>query len=135
MTSRHNQVVVRLSNPTLYRLLMILAVMRIALAINFWTSNPTFNPYGISKTLIGTVFLILGLWHLVFLNVVHDLAMVRTGSVALIFFLTAWGLGNMQQSLAGEASFQLPLIYLAIAAVHYILLLEPPVNPMTRKRE
>ena len=114
---------------------MALAIMRVALAINLWTSNPTFNPYGISKNLIGIVFFLLGVWHLYFLNVVHNLIMVRLGSVALVFFLTLWGLGNMQQSFAGAASFQLPLIYLAVAGIHYILLLEPPVNPMTRRNE
>lgn len=134
MTS-HGRVNIRLGNPTLYRLLMVLAVMRIALAINFWTSNPTFNPYGVPKTLVGVVFLLLGVWHLYFLNVVHNLAMVRFGSVALVFWNILWGLGNMQQSFAGNASFQLPLIYLTIAAIHYVLLLEPPVNPMTRRME
>ncbi len=112
---------------------MVLAVMSLALALNFWTSSPTFNPFDINKNLIGAVFLMLGVWHLVFLNLVHSLRLVRIGSALSIFFLSAWGLGNAQQSLAGKASFQLPILYLALAALHYFQLLEPPVNPMTKK--
>lgn len=131
---RQNRVVIRKSHPSLYRSLMVLAIMSVAMAVNFWTSNPTFDPFGIDNNLIGGIFLLIGVWHLVYLNLIHNLKLVRLGSTFAIFFMTAWGLGNMQQSLAGRASFQLPILYLALAGVYYLLLGEPPVNPMTRQQ-
>lgn len=127
---RHNRVNIRKTHPGLYQSIMVFAILSVALAVNFWTSNPTFNPFGISKNLIGVVFFLLGVWHLVFLNLIHSLDMVRFGSTASIFSMAAWGFGNMQQSFAGKASFQLPLLYLALAAIHFMLQQEPPVNPM-----
>jgi len=46
-----------------------------------------------------------------------------------------WGASNAQQSLAGNASFQLPILYIALAVLQIPLLVEPPVNPMTKKEE
>lgn len=132
---RHNRVNIRKTHPNLYKLTMVFAVMSLLLAINFWTSNPTFNPFNSNKNWIGVAFFLLGAWHLIFLNLSHNLKMVRLGSTLSIFFLTAWGLGNMQQSIAGKASYQLPILYLALAGLHYLLLLEPPVNPMTELEE
>lgn len=129
-----NQINLRRSHPGLYKLTMVFAIMSLLLAVNFWTSNPTFHPFDIPKNLVGVVFVVLGMWQVIFLNVVRNLKMVRLGSMAMVFFLAAWGLGNMQQSIAGKASFQLPILYIALAALHYLVLVEPPVNPMTRTR-
>jgi len=113
---------------------MVLAVMSIALAANFWISNPAFNPFGINKNYVGVVFAVLGVWQLVFLNVFHSLEMVRLGLAASSFILAFWGLSNAQQFIAGVASLQLPILYLALAAFARILLVEAPVNPMTEKK-
>lgn len=61
--------------------------------------------------------------------------MVRVGSAVLVVLLVAWGAGNMQQSLLGNASFQLPIVYFTLAALHLLLFMEPPVNPVTEKVE
>lgn len=132
---RHSRVNIRHTHPGLYHSIMTLGVMSVALAVNFWGSNPTFNPYGISKDLIGGIFFILGVSQLVFLNVFRDLRKVRLVLAASVSFMFFWGASNAQQSFAGEASFQLPILYLALAILQIPLLIEPPVNPMTHREE
>lgn len=133
MPKQHNKVRIRNTHPALYRSIMTLSLMSVALAANFWTSNPTFNPYGIPKNLIGAVFFLLGASQLVFLNVLHDLSKVRLILAASLSFFLFWGLSNTQQSFAGKASFQLPILLISIAAFHLPLLIESPINPTTRR--
>lgn len=112
------------SHARLYSSIMTLSVMSVALAVNFWTSKPTFNPYGIPKNLIGVVFLLLGVNQLLFLNWFRDLRRVRYGLTASLSFMLFWGISNTQQSFAGNASFQLPIMYIALAVLHLPLLVE-----------
>lgn len=114
----------REAHGRLYSSIMTLAVMSIALAVNFWTSNPTFNPYGIPKDLIGVVFLLLGISHLVFLNWLRDQRKLRYGLTASLSFMLFWGISNTEQSFAGKASFQLPIMYVALAMLHLPLLVQ-----------
>lgn len=134
-TTRYNRVNIRRRHPSLYLSIMVLAIMSVSLAVNFWTSTPTFTPFNVNNNLVGIVFFVLGVGQLVFLNLVRNLTMVRLGSAFSIFFMVAWGLGNAQQSIEGKASFQLPIVYIALAALHYLLLQEPPVNPITGTKE
>jgi hypothetical protein len=130
---KHDRVKIRNTHPGLYHSIMTLSIMSVALAVNFWTSNPTFNPYDIPKNLIGVVFLLLGVSQLVFLNLFRDLRKVRLGLAVSLGFMLCWGIVNTQQFFAGNASLQLPILYVAVAALHVPLLVESPVNPMTRK--
>lgn len=130
---RHDRVRIRLTHPGLFHSLMTLSVMHLGLAVNFWISNPTFNPYGISKNIIGVVFFLLGVSQQVFLNVFRNLRMVRIGLAASLTFMFFWGLSNTQQFFAGNASLQLPILYLALAVLQIPLLIESPVNPMTKR--
>lgn len=113
---------------------MTVGVMGVALALNFWTSTPTFNPYDIPKNLIGLVFFIIGISQILFLTVFRDLRLVRIALAISIGFMGWWGASNLQQFFAGESSAQLPILYLAIMALQYPLLVEAPVNPMTEKK-
>lgn len=133
VAAKHDAVRIRNTHPALYRSIMTLSVMSVALAVNFWTSNPTFSPYGIDKNIIGIIFFLLGATQLVFLNVFHDLRKVRLGIAASLTFMLFWGVSNTQQVFAGNASFQLPILYVALAALHLPLLVESPVNPMTKR--
>lgn len=125
---------IRKSHPALYRAIMTFACMSIALAINFWFSKPTFNPYGVPKEWIGVVFAVLGSSLIVFLNAFHNLRMVRLLLATSVSFTFFWGVSNSQQFFAGNASLQLPILYVAISLLQIPLLIEPPVNPMTEKR-
>lgn len=125
---------IRKSHPALYRAIMTFACMAVALAFNFWFSRPTFNPYGVPKEYIGIIFAVLGSSLLVFLNVFHNLRIVRLALAASVSFTFFWGLSNAQQFFAGNASLQLPILYVAISIWQIPLLIEPPVNPMTEKK-
>jgi hypothetical protein len=132
---KHSRVNIRKTHPALYHSIMTLSLMSVGLAANFWTSNPTFNPYGLSKDIVGLVFFVLGFSHLVFLNIFRDLRVVRIVLATSISWTCFWGASNTLQSFAGKASFQLPILYLALAILQVPLLIEAPVNPMTEKKQ
>lgn len=108
--NRHSRLNVRKTHPTMYREVTSVGLIEIALAFNFWYSNPTFNPYGINKVYVGVGFFVLGVTLLVLLNRRSLLSarIVMTASVAITF---AWGGGNTQQFFAGNASLQLPILF------------------------
>lgn len=130
---QHSRVDIRKSHPGLYHSLMVISIMSVSLAFNFWFSRPTFNPYGWSKYAVGVVFAVLGANQIVFLNIVRDLRAVRLTLFASISWMLFWGLSNAEQSFAGASSFQLPILYVALAVMQMPLLVEAPVNPMTEK--
>lgn len=132
---RHRRVNVRKTHPTLYHAIMTLSIASVALAVNFWTTNPTFNPFGIPKNLVGCVFFLFGVTQIVFLNVFRDLRLVRISLACSIGWNFIWGLANTQQWFNGNASLQLPILYVALSIVRIPLILEPPVNPMTEKEQ
>lgn len=131
---KHSRVNIRQTHPALYHSIMTLGAMSIALAVNFWTSNPAFNPYGFDKNLIGVAFFALGSSKMIFLNIFRDLRIVRVILALSISFHFFWGVSNTQQFFGGKASLQLPILYIAIAILQMPLLLEAPVNPMTEKK-
>lgn len=133
MVERHSRVNVRKSHPGLYHSLMTFSLTSVALAANFWTTHPAFSPYGINKIIIGLIFFALGISQLVFLNVFRDLRGVRIVLAASIAFMFFWGASNTQQFFTGNASLQLPILYLTLSILQVPLLIEPPVNPMTKR--
>lgn len=108
----------RALGSVLYYSITILSVMSVGLAVNFWTSTPTFNPYGIPKDLIGVIFGLLGVSHLIFLNALQGLRKLRLSLTTSGSFMTFWGISNTQQAFAGNASFQLPILLVAVALLH-----------------
>lgn len=126
---------IRKTHPNLYISLMTIAVASIALGVNLHYFTPTFRPYGISEELIGACFSVLGLSQLIFLNLYHNLKLVRLVLAMSISFMLFWGLSNTQQSFAGKASFQLPILLITLAALQIPLLVEPSTNPMTSNKK
>lgn len=131
----HDRVRIRATHPALYRSILILAIMSMALAVNFWFSNPTFSPLGIPKNVVGGIFVLLGVSQFVFLNVFHNLRMVRLILAVSLGWFCFWGLINTIQFFAGNASLQLPILYVFLAILHLPLLVEAPVNPTTKRGE
>lgn len=127
------KVSVRKSHPNMYRVLMIIALMSIALAINLYLTTPTFNPYGLSKTLIASIFLGLGISQIILLNLYRNLKLVRLTTATSVSFMMFWGVSNTQQAFAGKSSFQLPILLVALAILQVSLLTEPVANPLTKK--
>lgn len=130
---KHSRVNIRNTHPGLYHSITTVALMGLALGVNFWFSNPTFNPYDIPKNVIGFIFFALGVSQIVFLNVVRNLDMVRITLAVSIGWMTFWAIANTQQFFNGDASLQLPILYLTVALLQLPLLLEAPVNPMTQR--
>lgn len=126
---------IRKTHPNLYLSLMIVAIMSIGLSLNFYFYTPTFNPYGINKEVVGAIFLILGFSQLIFLNLYHNLKLVRLVLAISISFMLFWGVSNTQQAFAGKASFQLPVLYIGLALIQLPLLVEPSTNPMTSSKK
>lgn len=125
----------RRTHPTLYRAATIVAAASVALGLNFALTVPTFLIFNQSKYLWATIFLVLGVSKLVFLNVWRKLPVVRVvmgGSVAFFLFL---GLGTTQPFIEGNGSLQLPIFYFTVAAFELAALVEPFINPWTARRE
>lgn len=121
------------THRNLYLVLMTLAVMSVAMAANFFLYRPTFNPYGMRKELVGSIFGVLGVSQIVFLNLYRNLRLVR-GTLALsMSFMLFWGLSTTESAFEGRSSFQLPILYVALAALQLFLLVEPATNPVSRK--
>lgn len=127
------KVSIRESHPNMYRVLMIIAVMSIALAINLYFTKPTFTPYSLSNVLIASIFLGLGVSQVILLNLYRNLRMVRLTTAFSVSFMMFWGVSNTQQSFAGKASFQLPILLISLAILQIPLLVEPVANPLTKK--
>lgn len=127
-----NSINVRFAHPFLYSLLVIFAVRFMLQAVNFWTSNPTFDPWP-GKNTVAVIWFVIGSWQLVFLWLIPHLTRVRLGSLVTVAAITIWGIFNMRQSLAGKASFQLPIDLFTLAAIHVQMLREAPVNPATKR--
>lgn len=125
------RVSMRKSHPNLYKAFMVFSIMFIALAINLYLTKPTFAPYGLPKDAIATVFLVLGVSKIIFLNFYHNLKVVRLLVAIATAFMVFWGVSNTQQAFAGKASFQLPILFVSLAILNLFLLIEPASNPMT----
>lgn len=125
----------RHSHPNLYRGITTFAVINIALAANFFYANPTFNPYGIDKNIVGAIFLILGISKIAFLNVYRSLKHVRLVMALEIVFMLFWGVGSTITFFTGQTSLQLFVLYVGMAVNELFLLLEPPANPVTGQKE
>lgn len=125
------RVSIRETHLNLYRILMVMAIMFIALAVNLYYSKPTFNPYGIEKEVIALVFSVLGVSKIIALNFYHNLKLVRLIVGFSTGFMIFWGISNTQQAFAGKASFQLPILLITLALINLLLLVEPVSNPLT----
>jgi hypothetical protein len=131
-----NRVFLRNTNPNLYRSLMTFALIFVFLGVNFLLGPPpTFQQYGISRYVIGTGFLTLGLTKLVFLNLRRNLRAVRILLIFGIAYPLFWGIGTTETAFAGTSSFQLFILYCGLAALQIPLLLEPFFNPVTANGE
>lgn len=121
----------RSTHPNLYRSVMTIGVIDIALGLNFLLTTPTFEQFGIPKNFIGACFLTLGLAKIVCLNVFHSLRIVRLLMVFGIFFKLFWAVGTTETFFQGRSSLQLCVLYIGLAALQVPLLLEPFLNPVT----
>lgn len=123
---------VRITHPNLYYLLNAVALILVALGLNFLLGPPpTFEQYGIPREVIGSGFLVIGLADLVFLNVWRSLRAVRVLLIVGITYQVFWGIGTTETAFAGTSSFQLFILYVGNAVIQALLVREPFFNPVT----
>lgn len=115
--TNRRRVSIRKSHPASWFTIMVVGAGSVAWAFNFWTSNPTFNPYSVSKNVIGVVFFALGFGQLFFLNVYQSRRMTWILVLTSIIWMSFWGFANTEQFRAGNASLQLPIAFLIVALI------------------
>lgn len=133
---KNGEIKISETHPTLYRILMVLSVVSIALAVNFLAGlggvlRPTFSIWSFPNTVWAAIFLISSANSIVALNFYRRLRWVRRTmafSAAYMLFLTV---GTSVPGWEGNASFQLPIVYAGIALIQLVLLWEPFINPKT----
>lgn len=135
MRTARRGVNIREGVPNLYYSIMVIAVMQIALGVNFWLTTPVFHPLGIPKGAVAVVFFLTGLLKVWFLNVTRDLYVIRLLLAFGTSFMFFWGVVNAQQSFAGRASFQIPILYCALAILQLPLLRESFVARLVNAEE
>lgn len=118
----------RKTHSLLYYLVSVVALIQVALSLNFWLSRPAFNPYDISKNIIGFIFAAFGISQLFLLNALRNFRKLRILLTFSIVFMFAWGLANTQQVFDGNASMQLPILFLGICAIQVLLVIYAPVT-------
>lgn len=119
------------THRSLYLQLMLVAVASVALGLNYFLTTPTFKPYDIPSSTIGIVFLITGVGYIVFLNLFRNLKIVRIVMAISAGYYMFWGITNSQQFFLGKASLAFPVIFILVAGLQFVLMLEPSINPMT----
>lgn len=134
---------IRKTHPTLYRLVMSIALIQIALGLNFLVGKdvlgltsfqPAFFVWDMPNELWAAFFLAIGLGKIVFLNFYRSLRLTRAIMAFAVAFLLFFAVGTMQPAFEGNGSLQLPILYGGIVALNVWLLLEPFINPWTAKR-
>lgn len=134
VVTKHSQLNLRKKHPFLHFVIVAFAVFEVGLGLNYWKYTPTFNPWGISKYIIGGLLVVIGGWQLVFLHLWRDWRKVQAGLIASCAVMLAWGIANTEQSFAGKASFAIPLAFVTVAFVQFRCLLESPVNLTTETK-
>lgn len=125
---------IRKTHPNLYWIVMILGVMQVALAFNFFILSPTFPIYAAPNVLWGAIFLVIGAGKIITLNFYSRLRLVRAIMAFSWVYTMFIGLGTCQPFLEGSGSLQLPIVYVGIAGVLLVLLFEPFYNLWTDRR-
>lgn len=121
----------RLTNPTLYRSVMVFALISVGLGLNFLLAKPTFNPYQIDRHIIGAIFLCLGLAELIGVVFILNLQFIRVVMALNVAYMMFWGIGTSITFFTGQTSLQLFVLYVGLSGLQLFLLLEPFVNPLT----
>jgi uncharacterized membrane protein HdeD (DUF308 family) len=125
---------VRLTHPSLYRMMMASGALSILLGFNFVFLHPAFLIYDQSNYLWGVIFLVLGASKILFLNVRRNLRLVRMSIAVSFVYVMCIAYGTCQPFIEDTGSLQLPLLYAGWAMFKGALLLEPFINPWTARR-
>lgn len=112
---------------------MVLSLVGIALALNFFFARPTFSIWSAPNAIWASIFLVSSANCIVALNVYRRLRWVRYTMAFSAIYMLFLAVGTSVPGWEGNASFQLPIVYAGLAAIQIILLWEPFLNPETAK--
>lgn len=129
----YKKVHIRKTHPGLYKHIMIAGIGNISLALNLWFFPPAFMPYGVNRFPVGILFFVLGVSLVVFLNIHRDLRKIRLALTISCWFSVGWAVSNTYQFFTANASLQLPIYIIIVAAHQVVAAIESPVNPMTER--
>lgn len=128
-----NHVNLRLTHPTLFKSALTFAFISIGLGLNFLFTKPTFNPFGIDKAIIGTIFFCLGMAKLVAITVIRRIRAIRITMALNSSWMVFWGFGTATTWITGQTSLQLFVLYMGIALSQVFWHREPFSNPLTTR--
>lgn len=122
------------THPTLYRSYLTYALLSIALGLNFLFLHPAFDPLGIPKAAAGVAFLGCGALKMVLMLAAARVSWLRASMALSVAIMTFWAAAlTAEFFLRSQTSLQLPLTFIALAALGFLLTTEPGVNPATAK--
>lgn len=131
--TNNGSVNLRKTHPNLYRLVMGIALMYVALGINFLVFTPTFFVWDQPNELWAAIFLGLGVGLIVFLNLIRRPHALQITMAVAVFYTLFFACGTMQPAFEGKGSAQLPILYVGLGVLVAVMLLEPVVNTWTRR--
>lgn len=122
----------RETHPNLYRTYLVYAAASIALGLNFILLTPTFMPLDMPKWPVGLLFFGCGVSKLALLLTNSHNSWMRASMALSVFIYFFWGgILTFEFFRLSQTSLQLPLTYIALAALGILLLTEPFSNPAT----
>lgn len=120
------------THPNLWKTYMLYALLSIVLGLNFLFLTPTFMPLDIPKWPIGLTFLGCGLIKLVLLLVNSKNLWLRFSMAQSVGIYSFWaGALTVDFFRLSQTSMQLPLTFMGLAGLGFLLLIEPFINPAT----
>lgn len=126
---------VRNAHPNLYTMYLTYALLSIALGLNFLFLHPAFDPLHIPKWSIGTAFLGCGVVKLTLLVFASNTTSLRLSMALSVALMSFWaGALTFAFFQLHQTSMQLPLTYIGLAVLGFLLLTEPFINPATEKK-
>lgn len=122
----------RTAHPNLYGMYITYALLGIALGLNFIFLHPAFQPLGIPKWTIGAAFVVCGAIQLTLLLFVWNPTALRLLMALAVALMTFWAaVLTWEYFRLHQTSLQLPITYVGLAALGFLLLAEPFINPVT----
>lgn len=120
------------THPNLWKTYLAYAVLSIALGLNFLFLTPTFMPLDIPEWLIGLTLLACGVFKLDLLLLNSHNKWLRLSMALSVFIYSFWAVATTYDFFRlSQTSMQLPLTYMGLAVLGFLLLLEPAINPAT----
>lgn len=127
----------RKAHPNLYKAYASYALLSISLGLNFLFLTPTFMPLNFPKEPIGIALVVCGVTKAILLILrMPGSIWLRLSLTLTVFIYSFWaGATTFDFFRLSQTSMQLPLTYIGLAVLGFVLLSEPFTNPATAMRD